>query len=76
MEAKLISRPRPHEPQEAKAAHTEGRVRRDVLMGKEGAAKGIVDVSRNKILSGGTSSSGLGQSVQMKICRANHARAV
>ena len=51
MIAKLISKPRPHYPQEAKAAHAEGTVRMDVMVGKDGAVKDIAVVSGDPVLS-------------------------
>lgn len=49
--AKLISKPPPKYPQKAKAAHIEGTVRMDVLVGKDGAVKDIDVLSGDAILS-------------------------
>jgi protein TonB len=51
MQARLTSQPRPYYPQEAKAAHIEGTVRMNVLVGKDGAVKDIAVVSGDPILS-------------------------
>jgi TonB family protein len=51
MQAKLISKPPPHYPREAKAAHIEGKVRMNVLVGKDGAVKDIAVRSGDTLLS-------------------------
>jgi TonB family protein len=48
---KLISQPPPRYPQEAKAAHIEGTVRMDVLIGRDGAVKDIEVISGDALLS-------------------------
>jgi TonB family protein len=49
--AKLVSQPPPRYPQKAKAAHIEGTVRLNVLIGKNGAVKDIAGISGDPILS-------------------------
>jgi len=51
MQAKLVSKAQPRYPNEAKAAHIEGTVRMDVLVGKDGQVKDIAAVNGAPILS-------------------------
>jgi TonB family protein len=51
MQAKLGSQARPHYPPEAKAAHVQGTVRLNVLIGRNGAVKDIEVVSGDSTLS-------------------------
>jgi TonB family protein len=47
---KIISQSRPHYPQEAKAAHVEGTVRMDVLVGRDGAVMDVEVKSGDPLL--------------------------